>query len=139
MSDTKQYSIALVVISDRASAGVRDDKCAPAIKKFLEDNDQKLGNTVIIPDEADQIGKTILELADGGSYNLILTSGGTGLSPRDVTPEATEALLDRLIPGIPEAMRLASQKVTSNAILARGVAGLRGNCMIVNLPGSPKA
>ncbi len=91
------------------------------------------------PDEMDSIRSTLARWADEKRYHLALTAGGTGVSPRDITPEATSPLLDRELPGVPEAMRVASMKITPYAALSRGVAGFRGGCMIVNLPGNPKA
>ncbi len=135
----QQLSIALLVISDRASTGERGDKCEPAIRGFIEERGYSVNHTSIVADETDQIQAAITKWADQTRVDLILTAGGTGLSPRDITPEATRSLLDRDIPGIPEAMRSASMKITPYAMLSRGLAGLRKNSMIVNLPGSPKA
>lgn len=132
-------SAALLVISDRASAGVRADKCEPVMRQALENSPIRLNVVKVVPDEIDGIREAIIAWADSGQIDLILTSGGTGLSPRDVTPEATEPLLDRAIPGIPEAMRAASLAITNRAALQRGVAGIRKKTMIINLPGSPKA
>jgi molybdenum cofactor synthesis domain-containing protein len=139
MSIGETISAALLVVSDRASAGVRADKCEPAIRQALENTPIRLNAVIVTPDEIDKIRAAIAGWADSGRFDLVLTSGGTGLSPRDVTPEATEPLLDRVIPGIPEAMRAASLAVTNRAALQRGVAGIRKKTMIINLPGSPKA
>ena len=132
-------STALLVVSDRASSGVRADKCEAAIRQSLNGTPIRLTDVKVVPDEIGDIRAAITGWADSGMFDLILTSGGTGLSPRDVTPEATEPLLDRAIPGIPEAMRAMSLKITPRAALARGVAGIRKRTMIINLPGSPKA
>ncbi|MBI5816732.1 MAG: MogA/MoaB family molybdenum cofactor biosynthesis protein [Nitrospinae bacterium] len=132
-------SIALLVVSDRASRGERADKCEAALLGFLEIHGQTLAHCAVVPDEADQIGATLSQWADSGKYDLILSAGGTGLSPRDVTPEATLPILEKVIPGIPEAMRAASLKITDRAPLSRGHAGIRKGSMIINLPGSPKA
>jgi molybdenum cofactor synthesis domain-containing protein len=95
--------------------------------------------TAIVPDEQSLIRQTLLEWSDGGICDLILTTGGTGFAPRDVTPEATRAVIEREAPGLAEAMRREGAKITPHAVLSRGVAGIRGRCLIVNLPGSPKA
>jgi molybdenum cofactor synthesis domain-containing protein len=98
----------------------------------------KIARTEIIPDEADLISSKLAEWADGGEFDLILTTGGTGVSPRDVTPEATESVLDRVIPGFGEAMRAASLAKTPQAMISRAVSGVRKRTLIVNLPGSPR-
>ncbi len=139
MGDNTNIRIGLVVMSDRASAGVRPDGVEGVIREFLAKEGADLAKVSIIPDEADIIGKKLVEWADSGRLDLVLTSGGTGVSPRDVTPEATCAILQQEIPGIPEAMRAESLKITNRAVLSRGVAGIRNGVMIVNLPGSPKA
>ena len=139
MSGFDRVSIALLVVSDRASSGAREDLCEPVIRSFLESRGLTLGRVSITADEKDEIGRTLAQWADSGDYDLVLSAGGTGLSPRDVTPEATRPILDREIPGIPEAMRAASVKISRNAVLSRGLAGMRGSVMIINLPGSPKA
>jgi len=139
MGTGKDFSIALLVISDRASAGIRADKCEVALRQFFESKGYALSHCAIVPDEADIIRTTLAEWADSGKFGLILSAGGTGVSPRDVTPEATLPILEKLIPGIPEAMRAASLKITDRAPLSRGHAGIRNRAMIVNLPGSPKA
>lgn len=131
--------IALLVISDRASDGRRDDKCEPAIRAFLTGRGHGLERVAIVADEAPPIQQTLTKWADTERFDLILTAGGTGVSPRDITPEATRPLLDRELPGVPEAMRAASMKITPYAMMSRGLAGVRGRSMILNLPGSPKA
>ncbi|HEB71500.1 MAG TPA: MogA/MoaB family molybdenum cofactor biosynthesis protein [Nitrospirae bacterium] len=135
----KRLRVALLVVSDRASQGERADKCEPAIRGFLEKRGQKLEDVTIVPDETGPIQKQLAEWTARQGYDLVLTAGGTGVSPRDITPEATRPLLERQIPGIPEAMRSASMKITPYAALSRGLAGFRGRSMIINLPGSPKA
>jgi len=94
---------------------------------------------LLVPDNKESIASALVEWADGGEVDVVLTTGGTGLSPRDVTPEATLMVVDRLVPGLPEAMRAESMKNTPLGMLSRGVAGMRGQCLVVNLPGSPKA
>lgn len=129
---------AVVTLSDKGYEGVREDKSGPALVKRLEGLVDVL-ETRLLPDDQKQIEAVLSELADAGTLDLIFTTGGTGLAPRDVTPEATRAVCDRLVPGIPEAMRAASAKFTDRAMLSRAVAGTRGKTLIVNLPGSPKA
>lgn len=131
--------IYLLVISDRASRGQREDKCRQAIEAFLSAGKKSLASFKIVPDEIPQIQAALMEWSSHGRPSLLLTAGGTGLSPRDVTPEATRPLLEREIPGIPEAMRAASMKITPYAALSRGHAGFIKNALVVNLPGSPKA
>ena len=120
------------------SAGLRDDRSGPLIRQKLEG----LGSIIsqqVIPDERVGISSLLVDLADDHHADLILTTGGTGLSPRDVTPEATLDVAERIVPGIPEAMRAASMQKTDRAMLSRAVAVTRGRCLIINLPGSPKA
>jgi len=135
----KKLRIALLVISDRASLGERADKCEPAIRGFLEQRGHELADVTIVPDEIGPIQKCLTRWTNEEGYDLALTAGGTGVSPRDITPEATFPLLERMIPGIPEAMRAESMKITPYAALSRGLAGFKSQSMILNLPGSPKA
>lgn len=139
MSGPERISVALLVASDRASRGEREDRVEKAVRSFLEKRGLTLGRFAVVPDDEDVIRETMREWADSGEVDLLLTAGGTGVSPRDVTPEATGPLLERPIPGIAEAMRSASMAKSPNAALSRALAGLRGNVMIINLPGSPKA
>ena len=131
--------VGLLVLSDTRGTDDKPDGCIPAISDFLKDNAFLVVKTGICRDEIEPIRKILKEWGDEKSVNVILTSGGTGVSPRDVTPEATRPLLDREIPGIPEAMRAASLKKSPNGLISRGVAGLMGDILIINLPGSPKA
>jgi molybdenum cofactor synthesis domain-containing protein len=108
------------------------------LKELISAQGWQVTQEVVIPDESDQITQMLVDWADSGGLDLILTTGGTGLSPRDITPEATLPVLDRLAPGIAEAMRAASLQVTPHAMLSRGVAGVRKRTLIINLPGSPK-
>ncbi len=130
--------VAVVVLSDRAAAGTRPDACIPAISGALGE-----GFTIVhervLPDDPAALQAELIELADRRRVGLVLTSGGTGLSPRDRTPQATLGVLDYEVPGIAEAMRAASAAVVKTAMLSRAVAGVRGTTLIVNLPGSPKA
>jgi molybdenum cofactor synthesis domain-containing protein len=133
--------VGVLTISDRASAGEYEDASGPLLRKMVVD---RLGGGQVrlvdtVPDEADAISEKLATWADSGQVNLILTTGGTGFTPRDVTPEATRQVIEREAPGLAEAMRLASLKVTPFAMLSRAVAGIRGRTLIVNLPGSPKA
>jgi len=129
---------AILTLSDRCSTGERADGSGPALKSWLEERGVTVGHCEVIPDESELISERLAQWADSGLYDLILTTGGTGVSPRDVTPEATERIVDRLIPGFGELMRLESLKKTPHAIISRAVAGIRGRALIVNLPGSPK-
>lgn len=129
---------AVITISDKGSSGVREDKSGPALVEALKDL-VLITETLIIPDEKDQIEAALCRIADAGGTDLIFTTGGTGFAPRDVTPEATLAVIDRVVPGIPEAMRQASLQITDRAMLSRAASGIRKGTLIVNLPGSPKA
>lgn len=133
--------IGVVTVSDRASAGLYDDKGGPGVEAALAAILASPWRPVrrVIPDERDRIEATLIELADVERCSLILTTGGTGPSPRDVTPEATEAVCDRLMPGFGELMRMRSLIEVPTAILSRQLAGLRGRSLIVNLPGKPSA
>lgn len=128
---------AILTISDKGHRGERDDRSGPALGAWLAQRSVHVVSQKMVPDEGDSIAAQLIEWADGGGCDLILTTGGTGVSPRDHTPEATRTVLDREIPGIGEAMRAASLSKTPFAILSRGVAGIRGRALIVNLPGSP--
>ena len=132
------YETAVVVLSDRAAAGTRADACIPAVRETL-DGAFVLAHERILPDDPAALQAELIELADRRRVALVLTSGGTGLGPRDRTPQATSAVLDYEVPGIAEAMRAASAAFVKTAMLSRAVAGVRGSTLIVNLPGSPKA
>ncbi|HAK89796.1 MAG: molybdenum cofactor biosynthesis protein [Nitrospirae bacterium GWC2_46_6] len=129
-------TIAVLTLSDKGSKGEREDKSGPAIAEMLKGIGE-VRHYDILPDERDLIKNKLLEYAD--KVDLILTTGGTGLSPRDVTPEATLDVIDREIPGIAEAMRMEGLKKTDRAMLSRAVAGVKGRTLIINMPGSPKA
>lgn len=129
---------ALLILSDKGSKGERVDRSGPALAEWLGDRGAEVVRTSLIPDEADQIESILKQWADSGDLDLIITCGGTGVSPRDVTPDATMKILDREIPGLGEEMRRASFAITPHALLSRAVAGIRNVTMIVNLPGSPK-
>lgn len=130
---------AVVTVSDRSSAGLREDAAGPAVAEMLSNAGYSVTARALVPDEQDQIEQVLRDLADRQGIALIVTTGGTGFSPRDVTPEATLAVCERRADGIPEAMRAASLAITKRAMLSRCVAGIRGRSLIVNVPGSPKA
>jgi molybdenum cofactor synthesis domain-containing protein len=129
---------AVLTISDSVSAGTRTDRSGPAVRDRLEQLGWKVSVLEVVPDEAAEISNRLATLADGGRISAIFTTGGTGVAPRDVTPEATRAVLDRVIPGMAEVMRARGREATPLAALSRSVAGTRGLVLIVNLPGSPK-
>jgi molybdenum cofactor synthesis domain-containing protein len=131
--------LALLTISDKGYQGEREDLSGKAIEEIIEPGPFKLIHYQILPDEKDLISSTLKNLTDEEKVDLILTTGGTGLSPRDVTPEATRVVVDKEVPGIAEAMRLESLKKTPHGMLSRAVAGIRKKTLIINLPGSPKA
>lgn len=132
-------NIGILTISDRGSRGEYEDRSGPLIAQIMaEKTDWPLSHQAVIPDDLDTIVQTLMQWCDAG-VSLILTSGGTGFAPRDVTPEATKQVIQRETPGIPEAMRAESLKITKHAMLSRATAGIRGKTLIVNLPGSPKA
>ncbi len=128
----------VLTISDRSSQGLREDASGPQLAEMLRQQEIEVVWTAVVPDEEREISQALSRWADENSADLILTSGGTGLSPRDVTPEATTAVIQRLIPGMAEAMRAASLLKTPHAMISRAVAGVRGKTLIINLPGSPK-
>jgi molybdopterin adenylyltransferase len=129
---------AVLTISDSASTGRRADLSGPAVRGRLEQLGWFVSVTEVLPDEAEQISARLESLADTGLVSAIFTTGGTGVAARDVTPEATRAILDREIPGLGEVMRASGARATPLAVLSRAVAGTRGSVLIVNLPGSPK-
>lgn len=129
----------ILTISDRSARGERADLTGPAVVEEIQRQGWEVVRTVIIPDEKDQISEMLIAWCGDGKLDLILTNGGTGFAPRDITPEATSAVIERPAPGLAEAMRAASMKVTPHAMLSRATAGMRGRVLIVNLPGSPKA
>lgn len=132
------FTVAVVTVSDRAAAGVYEDASGPALAAFLKEHGYGVVAMRVVPDDRPAIEAALREAVAAGAA-LVLTTGGTGFSPRDVTPEATAAVCERMAPGIPEAMRAASMRITSRACLSREAAGIAGSTLIVNLPGSPKA
>jgi molybdenum cofactor synthesis domain-containing protein len=129
---------AVLTISDSVSAGTRTDASGPAVRERLEQLGWRVSVTETIPDVASEISDRLATLADGGQISAIFTTGGTGVAARDVTPEATRAILDREIPGLGELMRLKGRESTPLAVLSRSLGGTRGKVLIINLPGSPK-
>jgi molybdopterin adenylyltransferase len=129
----------ILTASDRSASGERKDETSPAIEDEIRSMQWVVIRVAVVPDDFHLIRETLLVWADRGDLDVIITTGGTGFSPRDVTPEATLAVIERLAPGMAEAMRNQSLQSTPHAMLSRGVAGLRGEVLIVNLPGSPKA
>ena len=133
------YAAAVITVSDLGSKGLRQDTSDPAVRAMLEDAGFSVTHTAMVPDEQAHISAVLRDCADQRHIDLIITTGGTGLSPRDVTPEATLAVLDREIRAIPVAMWMEGLKITPRAMLSRAVAGTRGRSLIINLPGSEKA
>lgn len=138
MGDTSvDITVAVLTLSDKGSKGERRDESGPLIREMLSDIKAEITHYDILPDEKEVIKEKLIEYSS--KVDLILTTGGTGLSPRDITPEATLEILDRQVPGIAEAMRSEGLKLTKRAMLSRAAAGVKGKSLIVNLPGSPKA
>ncbi|MFH1469329.1 MAG: MogA/MoaB family molybdenum cofactor biosynthesis protein [Pseudomonadota bacterium] len=130
---------AILTVSDSTARGEREDQSGPHIAARLRDGGWEVVETAVVPDDPDAIAAFLERAADRLAVDVVLTTGGTGFSPRDLTPEATARVLDRLAPGIPEALRATGMQKTPRACLSRGIAGLRGATLIVNLPGSLKA
>jgi len=130
---------AVLTMSDKGSKGEREDLTGPAIIDMIKDIGFEIVHYNVIPDDFDTIVKELVYLCDELKVEFVLTNGGTGFSQRDVTPEATMKVIERNVPGIPEAMRLKSLQITPKAMLSRAASGIRGGTLIVNLPGSPKA
>ena len=133
------FTVGILTISDKGSRGERQDKSGEAIREIFSSMDVRIANYDIVPDEKELVVEKLVNWADRGKLDVVITTGGTGLTPRDVTPEATLAVVDRIVPGFAEAMRAESFKKTPHAMLSRAVVGTRGQCLIINLPGSPKA
>jgi molybdopterin adenylyltransferase len=128
----------ILTLSDRSSRGERADSSGPALARLIEAEGWVIAKQLLLPDEESAIRQILIEWADSGEMDVILTTGGTGFAPRDVTPEATRAVIERDVPGLAETMRAASLKITPHAMLSRIVTGIRKKTLIVNLPGSPK-
>ena len=131
--------VAILTISDRSSTGEREDRSGPVLREAVQNAGWESSINSVIPDDINEIVSTLTAWADSGEHNVILTTGGTGFTPRDVTPEATRIVVDRDAPGLTEAMRMGSLQITPHAMLSRAVAGIRKSTLIINLPGSPKA
>lgn len=131
--------VGIITVSDKGSAGLREDKSGPMIRECLRGMDHEVVWYGIVPDEQEQIELQLRTLCDQLGVDVVFTTGGTGLSPRDVTPEATQAVSDKMVPGISEAMRIQSAEKAPRSMLSRGVSAIRGRTLIINFPGSPKA
>ena len=134
-----KYTAAVITVSDKGYRGEREDTSGPNLVDILKEKGFEVVYTTIVPDERDRIKAELIKCADELGIALVLTTGGTGFSPRDITPEATLEVVERLTPGIPEAMRAESMKITPKGCLSRSAAGIRGRSLIINLPGSKKA
>jgi molybdenum cofactor synthesis domain-containing protein len=132
------FRVGILTVSDRGHAGEREDTAGPELGRLLDPGCFAVAAYQVVPDEPDAIAAQLVAWSDRDHFDLILTTGGTGLSPRDTTPEATLSVAHRLVPGIAEAMRAAGLAVTPHAMLSRGMAVIRGRTLIINLPGSPK-
>lgn len=133
------YTAAVITVSDKGARGEREDTSGPNLCRILAERGFEVVHTAIVPDDTEQIQSQLLYCSDERHIALVLTTGGTGFSPRDITPEATVALIERPTPGIPEAMRAESMRITPKGCLSRETAGIRGRTLIINLPGSKKA
>ncbi|MGN0055488.1 MAG: molybdenum cofactor biosynthesis protein B [Atopobiaceae bacterium] len=136
--EREHFSAVVITVSDRCSRGERQDASGPALVELLEREGYQVVHTTVVPDDLQRIQYAIAQAAEADAA-LVLTTGGTGFSPRDVTPEATTAICERMAPGIPEAMRAASMAITPHGCLSREACGILGRTLVVNLPGSPKA
>lgn len=130
---------AIITSSDSGYAGERKDQSGPVIRKILEENGYEVVHSILLPDDRKMLAEEMARIADEGAAELLLTTGGTGFSPRDCMPEATADVTERAVPGIPEAIRAYSMTITPRAMLSRAAAGIRKSTLIINLPGSPKA
>lgn len=130
---------AVITSSDSGYAGKREDLSGPVIREILEGNGYEVVHSILLPDDREMLSKEMARIADEGVAELLLTTGGTGFSPRDCMPEATADVMERAVPGIPEAIRAYSMTITPRAMLSRAAAGIRKSTLIINLPGSPKA
>lgn len=135
----KHFTAAVITLSDKGAAGEREDQSGPLLAELLARSGYEVVETLLLPDGVEPLAGTLRRLADEQKVTLILTTGGTGFSPRDLTPEATKAVCERMAPGIAEAMRMESLRITPHAMLSRQTAGIRGGTLIINMPGSPKA
>lgn len=134
----KNLKIAIITVSDKGYRGEREDGSGKYIRDYFKEKGWEVSEYAMVPDEIEMIRERLIEICDKETASLIITSGGTGFSPRDVTPEATEAVIERKVPGFSEIIRIEGHKKTPRAILSRGVSGIRRNTLIINLPGSIK-
>ena len=139
VTSSRTLRVGVLTVSDRGSRGDREDSAGPALEELLRSKGMDVRWRAIVPDTEGEISKLLISWADTEHADLIVTTGGTGLSPRDVTPEATMAVVQRTVPGMAEAMRAQSMEKTPHAMISRAVAGVRGQTLIINVPGSPKA
>ncbi len=139
METGRPYRVGILTVSDRGARGERSDESGDAAREMLEEAGCVVVCREVVPDEPERIREMLVRWADRDGLTLIVTTGGTGLAPRDVTPQATSEVLDYEIPGMAEAMRAAGLAKTPHAMLSRALAGVRGGCLILNLPGSPRA
>ncbi|MDF2614388.1 MAG: Molybdenum cofactor biosynthesis protein [Clostridia bacterium] len=133
------YSVGIITASDKGSQGKREDLSGKLIQTMIEEKGYKVEKYLVLPDDEEMLAKEMIDMADKQHLHLILTTGGTGFSERDVTPEATLKVIFKQVPGISEAIRYNSLQITPKAMLSRGISGIRGKTLIINLPGSPKA
>jgi len=133
-----QIKAGILIISDKGARGLREDESGKVVRRLLEEHGFEVVKQDIVPDDQQQIAETLVRWVDGERISLIITSGGTGLSPRDVTPQATEQVIDYPVPGMAEAMRAESLKKTPHAMISRAMVGVRKASLIINLPGSPR-
>ncbi|MFV0577579.1 MAG: molybdenum cofactor biosynthesis protein B [Fusobacterium ulcerans] len=133
------FRTAIVCMSDKGARGEREDLSTKVIEKIVTEKGYKIVKKILIPDEYELIKETLKNICDNNEADLILTTGGTGFAKRDVTPEATLEIVDKIVPGIPEAIRTYSMSITKRAMLSRAAAGIRKSTLIINMPGSPKA
>jgi molybdenum cofactor synthesis domain-containing protein len=133
------FNAGVITVSDKGSRGEREDRSGQEIVSMLKDIGVNIAHSTIIPDEKDKIREILIDCTDRMKLDLIITTGGTGVSPRDLTPDATLEVIDKEVPGMAEAMRRVSAAITPHAMISRAVVGIRGKSLIVNLPGSPKA
>ncbi|AVQ28871.1 MogA/MoaB family molybdenum cofactor biosynthesis protein [Fusobacterium ulcerans] len=133
------FRTAIVCMSDKGARGEREDLSTKVIEKIVTEKGYKVVKKILIPDEYELIKETLKNICDNNEADLILTTGGTGFAKRDVTPEATLEIVDKIVPGIPEAIRAYSMSITKRAMLSRAAAGIRKSTLIINMPGSPKA
>ncbi len=137
-SNSRQFSCAVVTMSDKGAAGLREDTSGPALQRLLQEEGYLLKKYEIIPDRIEKIAETLKALVDELDINLIVTTGGTGVAPTDVTPEAMDLVIERELPGMAEAMRAHSLKITPHSVISRARVGIRKKSLIINLPGSEK-